>query len=144
MQFRFSFKHMESSDALEQLAQQKIEGKITRFVTKPIEAHVVFEVEGPNHRVHCSLSGGDGFNIQVEATSNDMYATVDLMADKLVTQLKKQKEKLKSHKGNANVRNISEQARRVRSKPSDGDYIDAEDILKYEEAMRKRRAVGAV
>ena len=143
MQFRFSFKHMESSDALEQLAQQKIEGKIRRFVTKPIEAHVVFEVQGPNHSVHCSLTGGDGFNVNVEASSHDMYSTVDLMADKLVTQLKKQKEKIKSHKGNANVRDISERISRGR-KFKDGDYVDAEDILKYEEAMRRRRAVGAV
>lgn len=144
MQFRFSFKRMESSDALEQLAKQKIEGKITRFVTKPIEAHVVFEVEGPQHRVHCTVAGGDGFNIDVEATSDDMYTSVDLMADKLVTQMKRQKEKLKSHKGNSNVRNISEQVGRGKAKANDGEYIDAEDILKYEEAMRKRRSMGAV
>ena len=78
------------------------------------------------------MDAGDGFGIQVEHTSEDMYASIDQLADKLTAQLKKQKEKLKDHKGN-------------RSRPltlvaeSDNDSVDADDILKYE-AARQRMA----
>ena len=51
MQFQFSFKHMESSQALSQLAETKIKDKVSKFVTKPIEAHVTFVVERHDHIV---------------------------------------------------------------------------------------------
>lgn len=135
MQYRFFFKQMPSSDALKQIAEEKLSDSIMKFVTKPIEALVSFSVSGASQTVHCSLSGGDGFDVEVEASSEDMYHSIDLAANKLNTQLRKRKEKLKEHKGNADVRHISEAPR---GRPSSPDYVDAEDILKYEAAMRRR------
>ncbi len=138
MQYRFFFKQMETSQSLERITQEKMDEHIIRFVTKPIEAHITFSVSAGKHHMHCSLTGGDGFKVEVDAASHDMYATVDLAVNKLNVQLKKRKEKLKEHKGHENVRQFSEHVQRVASRPANPDYVDAEDILKYEAAMKRR------
>jgi putative sigma-54 modulation protein len=137
MQFRFSFKHMETSQALQNYAKDKIKVEVEKFVTKPIEAHVTFSVDRHQHQVLCTLTGGDGFTVNVEHTCEDMYGSVDHMIDKLATQLKRKKEKLKDHKANAVVRIP------FGSVPADDDYeaapIDAADIVKFEQVAKQRR-----
>src|SRR5688500_5564227 len=98
MQLQLSFRHMDTSPALQDYAEQKLKEKIDKSVTQPIEAHVFYSVMRPQHSAHLKLKAGDGFNVDVEPTCEDMYATVDQMADKLEAQLKKHKEKLKDHK----------------------------------------------
>jgi putative sigma-54 modulation protein len=139
MQMHFFFKHMETSPALQDYAKDKLLEKIGRFVNKPVDAHIVFSVEGGDHHVHCTVKGGDGFNIEVNATSADMYASVDLSVDKVVAQLKKQKEKIKHHKGNSNVRNFVDYVGKKKSTEGAPDFVDAEDILKYEATRKKLR-----
>lgn len=137
MQFQFSFKHMETSPAVSQYAETKIKDKIMKFSTKPIEAHLTFSVDKHNHQAHCKVIGGDGFNLQVDALSEDMYATIDKMVDKLEVQLKKHKEKLKDHK------NHTQKVERLQALSGGGssfedDAVDAEEIVKFEAARRQR------
>lgn len=137
MQFRFSFKHMETSQALQNYATDKIKVEVEKFVTKPIEAHVTFSVDRHQHQVLCSLTGGDGFSVNVEHACDDMYASVDRMIDKMVSQLKKKKEKLKDHnKGQKTVIPFG-------ALLADDDFeavpIDAADIVKFEKVVKQRR-----
>ena len=135
MQFQFYFKQMETSEALQNYAQDKIENLVNKFVTKPIEAHVTFAVDKSRQVAICSLIGGDGFKINEEVTSHDMYGSIDKMATKLGNQLRKKKEKLKHHKTKKPLKVFAQSA------PAEDNYsIDAEDIIKYEIARRKRSA----
>src|SRR4051812_11516522 len=131
MRSQFSFKHMKSSSALSEYASDKILGRIQKLATKPIESHVTFIVESGEHKAHCSVKGGDGFNLEVEAVSSDMYASVDLLSDKLYAQLLKQKEKLKHHKNSVTLKNLKVED--VLS-PEDCDSVpvDANDVVKFE------------
>jgi len=135
MQFRFAFKHMNSSDALQQYAQTKINTEVAKFSTKPIEAHVTFAVDKHKHQVVCSITGGDGFSFNVEHICDDMYASVDHMIDKLTAQLKKRKDKLKDHK-------FPKKREMFASPASDNEYanveVDASDILKFENSLRRK------
>jgi putative sigma-54 modulation protein len=133
MRFQFSFKHMDSSEALQRYAEVKILQEIQKFATKPVECHLTFAVDRHNHTAHLSFSGGDGFAFQVDHTCTDMYGSVDHMVRKLETQLRKQKEKLKHHKGHKSKRDIISIAERS----YDNAEIDAADILKFEAARRK-------
>lgn len=133
MQFQFSFKHMDTSAALQTYAQEKIQEKIQKFASKPIEAHVIFSVDRHLHKAHLSLKAGDGFNVEVEHTCGDMYGSVDMLVDKLGSQLKKQKDKLKDHKNpklNDNLRVIADTTQTELP-------IDADDVLKYEQGRKK-------
>ncbi len=138
MQFQFSFKQMENSQALRQYAEEKIGNLIQKFVTKPIEAQVTFSVEKTQHIAQVTLIGGDGFSIQVEHTCEDMYGSVDRLLDKLATKLKRKKEKLKAHKGHRNVRSFHY------VDPEAIDFesaeIDAGDIIAYEKARSRLKA----
>jgi len=135
MQFQFSFKQMDSSDALRNYAEDKITEKVKKFVTKPIQANVTFSVDRHNHTAHCGVLAGDNFNFQVEHTCEDMYGSVDRMVDKLERQLRKQKEKVKGHKAQASVRDIAE-AQALDFVPLDEAPVDAEEVLKFEQARR--------
>jgi putative sigma-54 modulation protein len=137
MQLMFSFKHMESSAPLREFAENKIREKIEKFSTKPIEAHFTFSVDNHSHHAHISIKGGDGFSFQVDASSADMYGTIDLLVDKMETQLKRKKEKLKKHKFKDNIRQIRPS---LDSEDWDSAPIDAEDLIKYERARQK--AIG--
>ncbi len=136
MRSQFSFKHMKSSSALSDYATDKILTRIEKLATKPIESHITFIVEGLLHKAHCSVKGGDGFNLEVEAVTNDMYSSVDLLSDKLNAQLVKHKEKLKNHKNTQNLKSL-----KVEPLPSLDDCdevpVDANDMLKYEKARQR-------
>jgi putative sigma-54 modulation protein len=124
---------METSDALKSYAETKLRQEIQKFATKPVECHLTFSVDRHNHTAHLSFNGGDGFTFQVDHTCTDMYGSVDHMVDKLETQLRKQKEKLKSHKGQKGRRDVLY----LLERGYDNAEIDAGDILKYEAARRK-------
>jgi ribosomal subunit interface protein len=134
MQFQFSFKHMETSQALTTYTETKLRTEIEKFSSKPVDCHISFGVDRHNHTAHCLFNGGDGFTFQVEHTCNDMYGSVDHMVDKLEVQLRRHKEKLKSHKGKRS-------GKRDVASLSSNDYenaeIDASDILKFEQARRR-------
>lgn len=134
MQFHFSFKHMPSSSALESYAEEKLREKIERFVTKPIEAFVVFDVTRHLHRGHVRLKAGDGFSADVEHESEDMYATIDQMADKLEAQLRKHKEILKDHRHHNGPRDIRDL---FPDEGEEGEAVDASEILRYERGRRR-------
>ena len=136
MQIRFSFKHMETSDALISYAEEKIRNKIEKFSTKPIEAHVVFSVENLDQMAHCHERGGDGFSMEVQASCTDMYGSVDKLIDKLEAQLKKHKEKLKDHKHMAKLADLAVESLPDKSDP-DEVPVDANDLVKFEKAKLK-------
>ncbi len=130
MRFSYTFKHMESSQALMEYSQTKISEKVLKFVTKPIEAHLTFSVDKHIHKVHCDIIGGDGFNAHIDHESGDMYSSLDQLLDKLEVQLRKHKEKLKDHhKGPSAIKIASQDAARDSLKE---ESIDAEQILQDE------------
>lgn len=134
MRFQFSFKHMDVSPALKTYTKEKIEGVINKFVTKPIEAAITFSVERHLHTVHCDIFGGDGFSLSVQHSCKDMYGSVDHIVDKLHTQLKRKKDRLKQHKGHSTMKAFN-------GYDDQDDYdsveVDAADIIKYETAKRR-------
>lgn len=139
MESRFSFKHMKSSQAVIDYADSKLIPKINKFSTKPIDFHVTFGVDQKQHWAHCGIKGGDGFSFEVDARSGDMYASIDLLAEKLETKLKKQKEKLKRHKFHSNLKTLTFED--VGSKDDwDTVEVDAADLVKFERA--RHRAFG--
>lgn len=137
MQFQFSFKQMQSSEALTKLSQAKLTAEIEKFVTKPVDCHVTFSADKHKHTAHCSFNGGDGFTFHVEHTCDDMYSSIDQMVDKLEVQLRRHKEKLKDHK---NRLGLKKDLMNTKNRDYEAAEIDAADILKYEQA--RRRAAG--
>jgi len=96
MQVSTTFRHMEQSEALKNYAEEKL-GRVAKYIDEPISAQVYFSVEKIRHIVEIVISGR-GITTKASEATNDMYAAVDAVLDKIERQLKRYKEKLKDHK----------------------------------------------
>lgn len=95
MQITISGHHVEVSDALRDYVQSKFD-RLQRHYSQITQAEVVLNVEKLIQKAEGSvhIAGKDLF---AAAESEDMYAAIDALADKLDRQLIKEKEKRKAH-----------------------------------------------
>ena len=89
MHISFTFKNFEPSEHLRKYARRRME-KLGRFFGKnpALDAQVNMSVDKFRQRVEVQLTG-DGINIAAGETSEDMYASIDMVLDKLESQVKK-------------------------------------------------------
>jgi putative sigma-54 modulation protein len=97
---------MEASEALKTYLDEKI-SRVKKYIDEPIDAQVVLSVEKKiRHSAEVTLVA-KGITIKSSDETNDMYAAIDGMVDKLERQLKRYKEKIKKHKpGSERMRQV--------------------------------------
>jgi len=100
MQTSITFKNIDPSDNLRAYVSDKLD-RFDKFLDNPAEANVVLSVEKFRHIAEINISG-DRMNINGKEETNDMYSAIDMTLDKLETQIKKSKEKIKKRRGGAN------------------------------------------
>ncbi len=95
MNIALTFKNFEPSDHLRNYATRRFE-KLGRFIHKAenVTMTAVLTVDKFRHKAEVQFTG-DAVNISAVEQSSDMYATVDMVLDKLEAQLKKQAERMK-------------------------------------------------
>ncbi|GFM33849.1 ribosome-associated translation inhibitor RaiA [Desulfovibrio subterraneus] len=103
MNIAFTFKNFEPSDHLKKYARRRFE-KLGKFLTAhgKSEMQVGMSVDNYRHKIDVTLVA-DGLNLSANEKSEDMYATVDLVFDKLASQVKKHSEKNKDHRRGAEL-----------------------------------------
>lgn len=106
MNVQVTFRHIPSSGALKQYAEEKI-AKLVKSLKEPIEVHIIFTQERKNNTVELTLQSA-GKELYAKEQGIDMYAAIDLIYDKLDKQITKFKEKRKKHTGIGVVRHIQE------------------------------------
>lgn len=96
MQIMISGHHLEVTDALKDYVNSKLE-RLTNHHDRITTTHVILSVDKLIQKAEATVhvSGRDLF---ADATSEDLYAAIDSLADKLDRQLIKHKEKLRSHR----------------------------------------------
>ena len=89
MHIEFTFKNFEPSEHLKKYARRRFE-KTGRFLGKSpaLDLQVVLAVDKHRHRAEIKLTG-EGLNITASEQSDDMYATIDLVTDKIESQVRK-------------------------------------------------------
>ncbi len=81
--------------ALKQQVNEKFK-KLEKHFSHIIDTHVTLSVDKKFQQIakaHMNLAGGG--DIVASSTSEDMYASIDMLIDKLDEQVRKHKEKLK-------------------------------------------------
>ena len=97
MNISFTFKNFDPSDHLKKYAQRRFE-KLAKFVEAKSEnsdLQVTLIVEKFRHRAEVVLKG-DNLHITANEQSDDMYASIDMVLDKLEAQARKMREKSKA------------------------------------------------
>jgi putative sigma-54 modulation protein len=114
---------MEQSDALKTYAEEKLE-RVLKYIDEPVSAQVYFSVEKIRHVVEIVVSG-KGVNTKASEATNDMYAAIDMVLDKIERQLKRYKEKLKAHKptGEEHGRKLSKKVFNAESMESNPEPV---------------------
>ncbi len=98
MQFSVTFRHVEATDALKEYARERME-KIRKYFPDPIAVHVVMSTErGYNHRVDVTMQLHNGLTVAGRESSESMYSSLDLVTAKIERQVRRYKDKLRSHK----------------------------------------------
>lgn len=89
-------KNIEITDAIREYVQQKIEKAVNHFQTLTTEVDVALSVTR-NPRIPKQVAEvtiyANGTVVRAEEASENLYASIDLVADKIARQLKKYKEK---------------------------------------------------
>ncbi|WP_434358316.1 ribosome hibernation promoting factor [Parasalinivibrio latis] len=95
MQINLSGHHVEITDSLREYVTAKVE-KLRRFFDHINNVQIVLNVEKLNHIAEATLHVNAG-EVHARADSEDMYAAIDKLVDKLARQLNKHKDKLNHH-----------------------------------------------
>lgn len=95
MQINITGHHIDITDALRSYVSEKLE-KLERHFDHVTNVHVILTVEKQSQKAEANVhvSGADLF---AQHDSEDMYASIDGLVDKLDRQIVKHKEKIGSH-----------------------------------------------
>ncbi len=93
MQVAVTFRHMDPSAPLRDYATEKVV-KVRKYLEDPIECHVVLSIEKHRHAAEVTIVA-DGFKINGQETTGDMYSAIDIAVDKIEKQIKKYRDKLR-------------------------------------------------
>ena len=105
MQINLTGNHVDITPALREYVQAKI-ARIERHFDHVTDIHVILSVEKQRNKAEATVHV-TGASLHADAEHDDMYAALDLMADKLDRQVKKHKEKLTDHHRGNNKAPIS-------------------------------------
>ncbi|NLY94849.1 MAG: ribosome-associated translation inhibitor RaiA [Myxococcales bacterium] len=89
MRINFTFRNLESSDGIKAYASEKV-AKLQKYLRAPIDAEVTCSMERHNQQVDVSIVSG-GRRYSASEVSDDMYASIDLVMDKIDRQVRDDK-----------------------------------------------------
>jgi ribosome hibernation promoting factor len=111
-QVTVTFRHVEPTDAIRLYAERKF-AHVGRLIKRTCEAHLILTVD--KYRQHGEVTVKSGrLSVSAQEETKDLYSVIDLLADKVGRQLKKNLEKFK--------------AKKVRS-PSTGELLSATEEI---------------
>lgn len=97
MRVNVTFRHMESSEPVRSYVEEKLM-RVKKYIDEPVDAQVALSVEKKiRHKIEVMLTA-KGITIKAAEQTEDMYAAIDGVVDKLESQLKRYKDKIKRHK----------------------------------------------
>jgi putative sigma-54 modulation protein len=97
MRVEITSKSLEVTDAMRDHVEKRLL-KLKRYFDGVLDCHVVIRVERFIHRCEITLHG-QGFDFFSEGHAEEVYAALDGAADKMETQVRKMKDKIRAKRG---------------------------------------------
>src|SRR6476660_6859552 len=96
MNISVTFRHVDASDSIRARATEKI-AKLQKFLRQPMTARVTVSLEKLLHQVEARVSSGSA-RYEASEVTEDMYASIDKVLDKLERQIRGTKGALQAKK----------------------------------------------
>jgi putative sigma-54 modulation protein len=96
MEITVTFRHIDASESLKTYAEEKV-SKLAKYFDFPVEAHIVLAAEKFRRSADVSLNV-NGTLIKGVIETEDMYAAIDQVMDKIEKQVKRYREKLRDRR----------------------------------------------
>jgi putative sigma-54 modulation protein len=122
MQTQFVFRHMDSSDAVRNYAEERL-SKIKRYFSDPLKVSCVFSVEKINHIAQFDVTLRNGLTLHSSEQTESMYSSIDLALAKMERQVRRYKDRITNHKPHKG------RAARVRQTVLSGEPFEQVDSL---------------
>jgi putative sigma-54 modulation protein len=122
MQTQFVFRHMDSSDAVRNYAEERLT-KIKRYFSDPLKVSCVFSVEKINHIAQFDVTLRNGLTLHSSEQTESMYSSIDLALAKMERQVRRYKDRITNHKPHKG------RAARVRQTVLSGESFTQDDSL---------------
>ncbi|MEQ8279193.1 MAG: ribosome-associated translation inhibitor RaiA [Deltaproteobacteria bacterium] len=138
MKCSVTFRHMKASDPIREYAEEKVD-KITKLIDRGGEAQVVLSVEKHLHVAHIELLTDGSLRMRGIDKSEDMYASIDAAVERIVRQVKRYREKIKSHRESSSIgRELPHQVLAVEEKD---EQVEIPQIVRQETIVAKEMNV---
>ncbi len=92
-----TFRHTESTEALKNYAIEKITHCLQKYINGEADAQIILAIEKRDQIAEVRVRSKN-HEVDCKAVTADLYAAIDKVVDTVEGQLRKQKEKLRSHK----------------------------------------------
>jgi putative sigma-54 modulation protein len=104
MNITITFRQMDPSNAVKRHAREKV-AKLQKFLRQPMTAKVTLTVDRLRHTAETRITSGAA-RFEARESSQDMYASIDTMIDKLERQIRGTKgaAEAKARRGGATLR----------------------------------------
>jgi putative sigma-54 modulation protein len=117
MNITITFRHMAGTDAVKGYAYDKV-AKLQKFLRQPMTATVTLSVEGLHHVADVNIASGSA-HFHATERSEDMYASIDTVHDKLERQIREGKGVSMSKKrGGTSTHDFAVEAERAAASPA--------------------------
>jgi putative sigma-54 modulation protein len=104
MQIHITARHIELTSALADYVEKKLE-RVARHFKMTIRAHVILDVQKLRHMAEVVVHAAGMPDFRARDVSADLYAAVDLVAEKLHKHMGRQKDKrVRGRRGNSSLR----------------------------------------
>ena len=112
MNITITFRHMEGSEAVKKHTTEKV-AKLQKFLRQAMTAQVTLSVDGLEHVADVRIQAGDA-HFHAAERSEDMYASIDMVLDKLDRQINHQKgTKMAQKRGGTSAGEFAAEAEKV-------------------------------
>ncbi len=97
MQITITGKHIDVGEALRAHVEDNMTAAVGKYFDRPVDANVVFSRSGHAFKCDSSVHLATGLTAQAHAESGEIYTAFDQATDRIETQLRRYKRRLKDH-----------------------------------------------
>lgn len=97
MRYQVSGKHIDIGQALKSHVEEELGSIVGKYAERPTDAVVIFSKDAHEFVCEATVHLSTGLTAQAKANANEIYASLDRCVEKMETQLRRYKRRLKDH-----------------------------------------------